>query len=168
MKTLCIILAILFALAPFIPWTISIVKAVTFSINCEEYLSLAADANSIEIAEKHLSLAIAYLEENDMTEGHSQVFIKSPANDIGAWYENLKSAQAQLQELKARDDVTELEESNALMKLRETLLSNEGYVTVPNNISLYPSQVALVWLNVLGALFWVLAIICGIIAYEMY
>jgi hypothetical protein len=167
-KALCIMLCILFIVPPLIPWTICIVNAIQFDRNCLSYLSLAADANSVEIAEKHLTSALTYLEERDLTEGKTHLLISSPKTDIAIWYENLKSAQAQLQELKAREDLTEMEESNALMKLRETLLDANGGVTYPDNISCYPNHRTLFWLSVTLWLCWIPAIVFGVVAYEEY
>lgn len=167
-KFICIVMCIVFILIPFIPWTVSIVKSVQFDRNCLAYLTLAADANSVDIAEKHLTSALKYLEANGLTEGKTHILISSPTKDISVWYENLKSAQAQLRELKAREDLTEMEESNALMKLRETLLDADGAVTYPDNISCYPNHRLLFWLSVTLWLFWIPAVACGITAYEEY
>ena len=167
-KALCIILCILFIIPPLIPWTICIVNAIQFDRNCLSYLSLAADANSVEITEKHLTSALTYLEENDLTEGKTHLLISSPTTDIAIWYENLQSAQTQLRELKAREDLTDMEESNALMKLRETLLDANGAVTYPDNISCYPNHRLLFGLSVTWWLFWIPAVAFGIKAYEEY
>jgi hypothetical protein len=132
--------------------------------NCISYFEMAADANSVEIAEKHLSTGIEYLEDNNLTEGNTKVFVYKPTNDLGLWYENLKSAQTQLQEMNAKEELTELEESNALMKLRETLLSSEGSVTHPFMISFYPNHVGWTWALWLIWLVWGLAMYFGICA----
>jgi hypothetical protein len=102
-KIICILLCIVFIAIPIIPWTVSIVKGVQFDRNCLAYLTLAADANSVDIAEKHLSSALDYLEANGLTEGKTHILISSPTNDLGIWYENHKSAQIQLRELKEKE-----------------------------------------------------------------
>ena len=168
MKTLFIILCIVAILVPFIVWGTSIVKAIQFDANCIGYLRLSADANSVKLAEKHLSTAITYLEEHDLTHGNTKIIIYRPECDIGYWYENLKSAQTQLQELDAREDLTELEESNALMKLRETILNSGGWVTYPTHLVFYPSHVSWFWVNCLIWLLWILAFIFGWCASEQY
>jgi hypothetical protein len=112
---------------------------------------MAADANSIDIAEKHLSTAITYLEDNGLTLGYTKVVFYYPKNDIGLWYENLKASQTQLQELQARE-YTDLEESNILMKLRETLLDSSGSLTHPLGISMAHNFATMFWLN---AFLWV-------------
>ena len=167
MKAFFIILCIVFILIPIIVYTCSIIKCINMDVNCISYLELAADANSVDLAEKHLTTAINYLETNNLTSGHTGIIIKNPRNDIGIWYDNLKSAQEQLQELKEKEDLTDLEESNALMKLRETLL-NEGYVTHPSMISFVPNHVAWFWWMCLVWILWFLALIFGIAAYEQY
>ena len=115
------------------------------SSNCINYFEMAADANSVELAEKHLTSGIEYLEENNLTEGNTKIFVYRPTRDIGLWYENLKSAQSQLQKLISQEGLTELEESNALMKLRETLLNADGYVTYPTMITFYPNHFIWTW-----------------------
>lgn len=167
-RSIFIILCVICFIVPFIVYGASIVKTVRMNANCIEYFSMAADANSVELAEKHLSLGIKYLEEHDLTEGSTEIFIYGPKKDLGLWYENLKSAQAQLQELITRDDLTELEESNALMKLRETLLADEGVVTHPFMISFYPNHVAWFWWQILIWLLWIAACIFGAVASECY
>jgi len=168
MKAFFIILCVIAILIPFIVYGVSIVKCVQFNANCTGYLKMAADANSVKLAEKHLSTAIEYLEANDLTHGNTKIIVYRPENDIGFWYENLKSAQIQLQDLNAREDLTELEESNALMKLRETILNSSGSVTRPENIMYYPAHVSWLWTNCLIWLLWILAAVFGVIAYECY
>lgn len=154
---LCIICIII----PLIVYGVGIVKAIQMNSHCIDYLEMAADANSVELAEKHLTTAINYLEKNNLTSGDTKVLIYKPTNDLGLWYENLKSAQSQLQELSNREDLTELEESNALMKLRETLLNSKGSVTHPSMISYYPSHVAWFWALVLIWILWIGAFVFG-------
>ena len=118
------------------------------------------------IAEKHLTTGIKYLEDNNLTKGNTKILVYKPTDDIGLWYENLKSAQSQLHELSATEDLTELEESNALMKLRETLLGSEGSVTHPEMISYYPNHVGWMLSMCLIWTLWCLAVGIGIVACE--
>ena len=111
MKSIFVILCVVCIIVPIAVYGIGIVNTIQMDANCISYFEMAADANSVELAEKHLSSGIKYLEENDLTEGSTKILINKPTYDIGLQYENLKSAQAQLQELKARDNLTELEES---------------------------------------------------------
>lgn len=167
MKTVWIILCIICIIVPIIVYACGIVHCIEFSVNCTDYLKLAADANSTKLAEKHLTAAIEYLETNHLTFGHTGIIIKSPQNDIGIWYENLKSAQTNLHFLNEKEDLTDLEESNALMKLRETLL-DEGTITHPQHISFYPAHVSWFWSMVLIWLLWIVAIFFGVAAAEAY
>lgn len=167
-KVTLIIVAIILFVLPFISWTHCIVKDIQFSANCGDYLKLAADANNIDVAEKHLSTAIAYLESNNLTSGHTKIFIYKPSNDIGLWYENLKVAQTQLQEMQTTD-YTELEQSNMLMKLRETILNDGGSLTHPIGISIASNFTLLFWLNcVLWLPCWALGGIVAFCACEEY
>lgn len=61
-------------------------------VNCISYFELAADANNVKLAEKHLTTGIKYLETNNVTSGSTKILINNPKNDIGIWYENLKAA----------------------------------------------------------------------------
>ena len=161
-KSNYIILCIICVIVPCIVYGSAFFKTMNMNANCIDYFEMAADANSVELAEKHLSTGIKYLEENDLTEGNTKVFVYKPTNDFGLWYENLKSAQTQLQELSNREDLTELEESNALMKLRETLLNSEGSVTHPDMISFYPNHVGWFWA------LWLIWILWGFALYFLY
>lgn len=111
------------------------------------YLNRAAYANTIELADKELGLAIAYLEANNMTSGSTAVFYETPSRDIGFWYENLKASQQELQNLEV---TTALEKTNVLMKLRETLMTQgeKSKVRIPKGLDVYPYNgmwVALGW-----------------------
>ena len=167
MKALFIILCVICIIIPIVVYTCGTINAIQMDVSCIAYLNLAADANSVDLAHKHLTTAINYLEANNLTSGNTSFIIVSPSNDIGFWYDNLKSAQTQLEYLSSKEDLTELEESNALMKLRETLL-DEGSVTHPFMISFYPNHV--VWLITLFTiwLLWALAAVFGFCAAEAY
>lgn len=168
MKKFFVLLCIICTIVPLIVYGAAIVKVIQIDANCISYFEMAADANSVELAEKHLSSGIKYLEENNLTEGSTKIFIYRPTTDLGLWYENLKSAQAQLQELNVKEELTELEESNALMKLRETLLNSEGSVTHPDMISLYPNHIGWFWTMWFIWLLWIGAFIFGFNAYDYY
>lgn len=145
MKQFCILLCVICIIAPIVVYGVAIAKNIQMDANCISYFEMAADANSVELAEKHLTSGIEYLEENNLTNGNTKILIYKPTKDLGLWYENLKSAQSQLRELNFKEELTELEESNALMKLRETLLGPEGSVTHPPMLSFYPNHVSWFW-----------------------
>lgn len=144
--------------------TVRIVKGVQFDTNCEQYLKRAADANTVETANEELAKAISYAEENNLTEGVVSIFLHQPENDIGYWYNNIKEAYAELENLP--EDATSLEKTNVLMKLRETLTdeTDSGVsVTVPNGISIYPNNVLYFWWGLLSFIvccgFWIKVLI---------
>ena len=154
MKKFFIVFIVIMCLVPFPNYIYSIARSVKFGANCKDYLKLSSDANSVVLAEKHLTTAINYLEENNITSGQAKFFVAYPKNDVSLWYENLKTAQSQLQEMIEIGEYTELEQSNMLMKLRETLLDDGGSVTLPLAISLNPHGTLLLWLNSTMWIFW--------------
>ena len=154
------ILLLCFVISVFLYGT-AIIKTIDMNAECIGYLEMVADANSVDLAEKHLSKAIEYLEENNLKYGSTGIIFHTPGNNIEFWYENLKSAQIQLQEFESE---SELEESNILMKLRETLLDEAGDVTHPNMISFYPNHVFWFWFLVLGWLLFMIPI--GVFLYD--
>lgn len=168
MKQFFILLCIVCIIIPMIVYGVAIVKAIQVDANCISYFQMAADANSVELAEKHLTYGIEYLEENNLTKGNTKILVYKPTCDLGLWYENLKSAQSQLQELNSKEELTELEESNALMKLRETLLDSEGSVTHPDMISFYPNHVGWFWAMFLIWILWIVAFVLGLAANDCY
>jgi ABC-type dipeptide/oligopeptide/nickel transport system permease component len=140
---------------------VRIVQAVQFNFNCEAYLTRAANANTIELAKVELAKAVNYAEQNNLTEGIVSIFLKNPANDIGFWYRNMKSAYEELEALP--DDASALEKTNVLMKLRESITTDDGNgtsVIVPDGIEIYPANVPYFWWGMLSILatsvFWTL------------
>jgi hypothetical protein len=168
LKIVYVVLCVLCTLVPCVVYGIAIAKTIPMDANCISYFSMAADANSVELAEKHLTSGITYLEENNLIEGNTKILIYKPTVDIGLWYENLKSAQVQLQELSTNEELTELEESNALMKLRETLLDSNGCVTYPYMISFYPNHIGWFWTMLFIWTLWIGSIVFGCLAYDTY
>lgn len=135
---------------------------VLFEKNCGGYLKRAADSNTVEIAKKELGLAVKYLEENKITDGSTHVFWNTPSTDVGFWYRNIKASQEELN--KVGSEVSQLEKTNLLMKLRETLLdhSEKGdIVTVPYQIHLFPRNSLFFILGVFN--FFVCAFCCFLI-----
>jgi|694.fasta_scaffold10512_20 hypothetical protein len=122
-----------------------------YSINCGGHLKRAADANTVEMAKKELDVSLKYLEDHKMTQGSTAVFWNTPDTDIGFWYQNIKSSFDELN--KITSDSPQLERTNVLMKLRETLLDHgeDGdTVTEPNGIELYPFCVLMNWLFIVS------------------
>jgi len=127
---------------PFLCWAgVRIYRDITFGINCEGHLKRAADSNTIELAIQEMSIAVSYLEKEDITGGYTSILYKTPDADVGFWYSNLKSSLDELE--KVKPEATQLERSNILLKLRETLLDHESSgdsVTVPGGISVFPNN----------------------------
>jgi hypothetical protein len=146
--------------------TVSTVQIIKLDQNCTGYLKRAADANTVETALAQLRIATTYLEENNMTTGHTSVLWRTPDEDVEFWYKNLKDSEMEL--MKVNDSTPSFEQTNLLMKLRETLLDqgDSGTVlTTPPGLSRYPNN--LIW----GILLWfavidiVVSIIWGIIKF---
>ena len=131
-------------------------KAIKWSINVEGHLKRAADANTIEMAQKELTQVIDYLESVNMTKGDTSIIWSTPDTDIGFWYENLNSSLNELKKVTA--ETSQLEKTNLLMKLRETLLDHGergDIVTQPLNIFYYPYVI----ISLLNWLFLLLVIV---------
>lgn len=147
-------IASLFTLVFIVVMTIQIVKSIQFNQNCGGYLERAANANTIEIAQGELSRAIKYIEENNLTSGYTSVIYKTPDEDLGFWYNNVKTSYNEL--LSLPEDASPLEKSNMLIKLRETLIDHGDKgdkITVPDGISRYPNNATYMffgWISFIG------------------
>lgn len=119
-----------------------IVKMVIFNRDCGDHIKRASDANTVEMATDEMRTVIRYLEDNKMTEGYTSMLYNTPDEDVGYWYKNLKSSLEELE--KVKPETTQLERSNILLKLRETLLDHGDRgdtVTVPSGISVFPNNI---------------------------
>lgn len=132
-------------------------KAIDYKQNVSGYLTRAANANTIELAEQELTKSINYLEANKMMTGYTSVFYETPDEDVDFWYKNLKAAQHELQTLNSS---SALEKTNVLLKLRETIMSSSGKssVTAPKGISAFPN-------NTMWAVLMLAAIIAGFVGF---
>lgn len=133
-----IIIGVVCFVLPLVTLAVCFVKDIQFDQGCAGFLKQAADANSVELAEKQLGLAIDYIEKNGLTSGYTSVIYKTEDENIGFWYENLKTCQKELSETKGNST---LENTNVLMKLRESLTdeSEKGtMLTIPPGLYLYP------------------------------
>jgi len=109
-----------------------------FNRGCADYLKLAGDASTIEAANGFLGQALAYMETTGKTSGNSSLIFKKPLSDVGIWYKQTKDAKGVLEGIIAKgDEATGTEKSNALLKVRETVLDGTS-VTYPPHIALYP------------------------------
>lgn len=118
-----------------------ITKSIDFERGCSGHLKRAADANTIDLAEQELALAVKYIESNGLTSGDTSLFYSMPENELDFWYANLKASLEELQSTPAEAD--RLTMSNQLIKLRETIMDGHekgARVTVPPNAFVFPNQ----------------------------
>lgn len=134
-----------------------IVKGVQFDRDCSGYLTRASNSGTVPNAVSQLKVALDYIEKEKLTEGFTSVIFNTPDEDIGFWYKNIKDTYQSLVSLP--ENASELEKSNALMKLREVVTSHgsEGAtkLTVPDGISVYPNNrmyTVLFWMSFLGGI----------------
>ena len=146
-----LILTILFTLSTCVWAGFRIFHAIQFDLGCGAFLKRASSANTIELAQVQLQSAIDFAENNNLTEGVVSIFLRNPSNDIGFWYQNMTAANEEL--LSIPEDASQLERTNVLMKLRESLTdttSGSSSVTVPDGISIYPNNVAYFWWSLIS------------------
>lgn len=149
----------IFLLALIMP-ILTTMKSIQFDQNCGGYLKQAADANSVELAEQRLNLAIDYIEEHKLTSGYTSILWNTEDENIEYWYNNLKQCQKELADTKNNST---LENTNVLMKLRESLtdVNNEGTsLTIPFGISRYPNNLLYAIFNTISGI--ILCIFCFI------
>lgn len=140
-----------------------IVNGIMFNIDCEGHIKRAADANTVELATQEMRTVISYLKSHSITSGYTSVIYRTPDEDIGFWYQNLESSLKELEAVSPQ--ATQLEKSNLLMKLRETLL-DEGQsvsVTSPSGISIFPNNTAYAFWGILGLVMGIVGVILIII-----
>ncbi|HUH73370.1 MAG TPA: hypothetical protein VLZ75_03085 [Chitinophagales bacterium] len=148
MKKIISILLILISLSIF---SVRISKNIEINQNLTGYLKRASNANTIDLAKQELAIAVNYLEEKNLTSGYTSVFYKTPDEDLGFWYKNLKESLIELENLKSE---SALEKSNVLLKLRESLLSSgKSNVIAPEGISVFPNNKLWTFLMWLGLAF---------------
>ena len=146
---------IVFILALISP-ILTTIKSIQFDQKCGGYLKQAADANSVELAERQLNLAIDYIEQHELTSGYTSVLWNTEDENIEYWYNNLKQCQ---KELAATKDNSTLENTNVLMKLRESLTDvdqNGTTLTIPYGISRYPNNLLYGILNIISSIIFIL------------
>jgi hypothetical protein len=141
-------------MSPLVLWIIvRCVASLNFSVDCGGHIKRAADANTIELAAQELRTVITYCDEHKLTSGVVSIIIKQPKNDVGFWYTNLKASLTELD--KVTETTSQLEKTNILIKLRETLVDHgqSGMsITVPDGITIYPHNVMYFWWAVIGTL----------------
>ena len=134
------------------------VKSIQFKQDCAGYLKQAADANTAAIALERITKALDYIERNRLTEGYTSVLWTTEDENIGFWYENIKACKS---EMEACLDSSQLEQTNVLMKVRESLMDGRE-LTIPDGISRYPNNASWMifgWLSsllIIGGIGWIL------------
>jgi len=103
---------------------VQLIIGINWGIDVTDRLKRAAVANTIELATQELQAVISYLEKEGITLGYTSVLYNTPDEDVGYWYQNLKGSLEELQ--KVSSQTTQLERTNILMKLRETILDDEA------------------------------------------
>ena len=122
----------------------------------------SADANTAAIALDRVTKALDYIERNRLTKGYTSVLWTTEDENIGFWYENVKACKS---ELEACLNSSQLEQTNVLMKVRESLMDGKE-LTIPNGISRYPNNAVWMifgWLSsllIVGGIIWILCL-CG-------
>lgn len=149
---------VLILLALIVP-IICIVKGVHFKQDCSGYLKQVADAGTIQLALDRVNKALDYIESNNLTDGYTSVLWRTEDENIGFWYENIKACKG---ELEKGLDGTQLEQTNILMKVRETLTDN-GKLTIPEGIHKYPNNGLFFILNTIS----ILLLLVGIVLVDM-
>ena len=128
---------------------------IDFNQNCVGYLEQAADANTVELALDRLDKALNHIEKNQWTSGYTSILWKTEDENIGFWYANLVASR---QELVSALGSSQLEKTNVLMKLRETLTEDDGdngtSITYPSGLWKYPHNALyaiIAWIvNIIG------------------
>lgn len=139
---------------------VRIYKSVIFDINCGDRIKRAADSNTVELATKEMEAVNAYIDTNSLYGGYTSVIYNSPDEDVTFWHNNLSASLDELR--KVTPNTSQLERSNVLMKLRETLLDHNSdgvSVTVPEGISVYPYNVGYTFCFLFGTVLLVAGVI---------
>jgi len=138
--------------------TITVVKNIKFQQQCSGYLKQAADANTPELALDRINLALNYIESHNLTKGYTSVLWKTEDENIEFWYNNIKACKSELEN--CLED-SQLEKSNVLMKVRESLTDNGDSgtkLTIPSGISRYPNNLLFGIFNILACVWFCLFI----------
>lgn len=141
---------------------------INFDQDIGGHLKLAADANSTELAEERLSIAVESMRNRNFCLGATRcstsIIYKTPDEDVGYWRENIEYTLKDLQSMSKEERANNLIESNQLIKVRETLMDG-NQVTTPPGIARYPSNGGYaLW----GSLSLIALLISGGIAFRDY
>ena len=118
---------------------------ISYDQQVEGHLKLAADANSTELAEQKLKIAIEGMDARGICKKgddncFTSIIYRTPDEDVGFWRKNVEGTLAGIQAMTPEERADNLTESNQLMKIRETLLDSGqhgDHVTSPAGIAVY-------------------------------
>lgn len=133
----------------------AIYKHIEFKQNVTGYVERAGYANTVESAKHELDQAITELERRGITSGYTSMLYRTPNEDVGFWYQNLKKSQEELATI--GEESSQLERSNVLMKLRESVTQKDE-VRIPPGLSRFPHNTGFVFLHIM-------TVVCGAIAW---
>jgi hypothetical protein len=138
---------------------VRIYEAYQFDKYVGGHLKRAANSNTVELATIELERAINYIEQKNLTHGSTYILFDTPDKDISFWYNNLTSSLDELKKVKS--DTSQLEKTNLLMKLRESVTDQNSdggtEVVIPPGISIYPHNLLFAicgWLSLIVLLIW--------------
>lgn len=120
-----------------------------FNDAIDGHLDNYAESGTLEDAEKNLSLAIAALEDKNLTSGQISIFCKNPNQNIGIWYQNLVSSRDEIHSALAESSA---DQAIILDKQKAGLSSGGKYVRVPQGISIYPYNKLFFWWSIISLL----------------
>jgi preprotein translocase subunit SecF len=135
-------------------------RGITYDIDVGGHLKLAAKANTPDIALGEMNISLKAMEARGYTEGFTSVLYRTPDEDVGYWYRNMKATRDSLAALDK--NATQLEESNVLMKLRESIVddsvSSES-LKDPPGIQNYPYNGILALIEFVGFILFIIGIV---------
>ena len=135
------------------------VRNIQFKQNCSGYLKQAADASSVELAIDRIDRALRYIERKELTHGYTSVLWKTEDENVGYWYHNIKTCRTELENgLKS----SQLEQTNLLMKIRESLTDTDEtgtILTLPKGITRYPHNALFGLLRFVSCIFLLLGFV---------
>lgn len=138
----------------FIAWiVVRIVAAYQFNVGIDGHLKRASNANTIELAQVEIETSLKAIEKKELTSGNTGIIFKTPSNDVDFWYKNIKASYEELKSVEK--SATQLEKTNLLMKLRESLTNEDGVIS-PVGISIYPNNLLFAlwgWLSFIALAF---------------
>lgn len=118
-----------------------------YNKECGYFITQAAKASTIEIAQSSLKTAVYYLDNHGLANGNTAPYFETPLEDLGFYYRNLKASLANLDSIKVNATSTDI--SNTLIKLHESLS-----MPVPPGIENYPNNLAYslwLWISIILA-----------------